>query len=74
MRRPVLDGSRLAREVDEALTVVLGPGHAEAAKRCGDLARAAMESVVEVPRAVIERDEESIRLGRRDARASDFPR
>jgi hypothetical protein len=72
--RPLIDGSRLAREVESALAVVLGPAHVEAARRAGAIARTAMESVVEVPRAVIERDEESIRLGRRDARASDFPR
>jgi hypothetical protein len=39
-----------------------------------EAARTAFETHVVVPRATVERDEEAIRLGRRDARASQPPR
>jgi pyruvate-ferredoxin/flavodoxin oxidoreductase len=73
--RPVLDPSRLARDVEDLLQKPLAAhGGADAARRGGAIARAAMESILEVPRATLERDEESIRLGRRDTRASERPR
>jgi pyruvate/2-oxoacid:ferredoxin oxidoreductase alpha subunit len=72
--RPVLDPSRLARDVEAVLVKALGPSQVEAARRGGAIARAAMESIVEVPRAILERDEDSIRLGRRDTRASERAR
>ena len=75
-RAPV-DGSLVAREVAEALRAALGAGAANAEsfiKRGADVARAAFESHVEVPRATVERDEEAVRLGRRDARASQAAR
>jgi hypothetical protein len=68
--RPTLDPSLVAREVADALRIALGASHEADAKRGGEAARAAFEASVEVPRATIERDEESVRLGRRDARAA----
>ncbi len=62
-----LDPALVAREVEGALLVSLGAG--DAAKGAA-LARAAFEASVEVARATIERDEESVRLGRRDPRAA----
>jgi hypothetical protein len=72
-RAPV-DGSLVAREVAEALRAALGPAGEETVTRGADVARRAFEAHVVVPRATVERDEESIRLGRRDARASQPPR
>ncbi len=74
-RAPV-DGSLVAREVAEALRAAVGgaaDGEALVA-RGGDAARKAFETPIEVPRATVERDEESVRLGRRDVRASQPPR
>ncbi len=68
--RPALDGSLVAREVAEALTAVLGPSNEALASTGGDVARAVFEASVVVPRATIERDEEAVRLGRRDSRAA----
>ncbi len=69
-----IDPSLVAREVAEAMRVALGdaaPVDAEAiVAAAGDVARRAFESHIEVPRATVERDEEAIRLGRRDARAA----
>jgi len=42
--------------------------------RGAETARRAFESHVVVPRATVERDEESIRLGRRDPRATPLAR
>jgi hypothetical protein len=67
--RATLEPSLVAREVAEALVVAMGPARDALAKRGGEAARAAFEASVEVPRATIERDEEAVRLGRRDARA-----
>ena len=74
-RAPV-DGSLVAREVAEALRAGLGAaGEREAlVARGADAARRAFEAHVEVPRATVERDEEAVRLGRRDVRASQPPR
>jgi pyruvate-ferredoxin/flavodoxin oxidoreductase len=68
--RPALDPSLVAREVEEALRLALGPAHAGAAREGAAAARAAFEAGVEVSRATIEKDEDAVRLGRRDARAS----
>ena len=71
-RAPV-DGSLVAREVAEALRAALGAGGDEIVSRGAEVARRAFEGHIEVPRATVERDEESVRLGRRDARASHLP-
>jgi pyruvate-ferredoxin/flavodoxin oxidoreductase len=72
-RAPV-DASLVAREVAEALRVPLGPGGEAILARGAEIARRSFETHVVVPRATVERDEESIRLGRRDVRASQPPR
>ena len=72
-RAPV-DGSLVAREVAEALRALLGPSAEDLVTRGAEVARRAFEAHVEVPRATVERDQESIRLGRRDTRASERPR
>jgi hypothetical protein len=72
-RAPV-DGSLVGREVAEALRAALGPAGEEIVTRGAEVARRAFEAHVVVPRATVERDEESIRLGRRDVRASQPPR
>ncbi len=68
--RPAIDPSLVAREVTTALLFSLGPSEDATAKRGGEHARQTFAASVEVPRATVERDEEAIRLGRRDARAS----
>ena len=72
-RAPV-DGSLVAREVAEALRTSSGGALESLIARGADAARRAFEAHVEVPRAMVERDEESVRLGRRDVRASERPR
>jgi pyruvate/2-oxoacid:ferredoxin oxidoreductase alpha subunit len=72
-RAPV-DGSLVAREVAEALRTLIGPVGEAVAMRGAEVARRVFEARVEVPRATVERDEESVRLGRRDARTSQAPR
>jgi len=72
-RAPV-DGSLVAREVAEALRALVGASAEALITRGAEAARRAFEAHVEVPRATVERDEESIRLGRRDTRASERPR
>jgi pyruvate-ferredoxin/flavodoxin oxidoreductase len=68
--RPALDPSLVAREVGDALRAALGSANEEAVREGAAAARAAFEASVEVPRATIERDEDAVRLGRRDARAT----
>jgi pyruvate/2-oxoacid:ferredoxin oxidoreductase alpha subunit len=68
--RMAIDPSLVAREVAEALRVALGPAHEEAARQGGDTARRVFEASVEVPRTTIEKDEDAVRLGRRDSRAA----
>ncbi len=65
-----LEPSLVAREVHAALQLALGASREALVSRGATLARAAFEASVEVPRATIEKDEESVRLGRRDARAA----
>jgi len=72
-RAPV-DGSLVAREVAEALRTLIGPAGEALAARGADVARRVFDARVEVPRATVERDQESVRLGRRDARTSQAPR
>jgi hypothetical protein len=67
-----IDGAVVAREVADALRVALDHGSA-IAERGGRVAREAFEAHVEVPRATIEREDDGVRLGRRDARASSSP-
>jgi pyruvate/2-oxoacid:ferredoxin oxidoreductase alpha subunit len=68
--RAGIDGSLVQREVAEALIGTLGPANETLVTRGADTARRVFETHVEVPRATVERDEESIRLGRRDSRAA----
>jgi pyruvate-ferredoxin/flavodoxin oxidoreductase len=72
--RASFDPSLVGREVFDVLRIVLGPEREELAKGAGELARRAFEASVEVPRATVERDEDAVRLGRRDARGSVPPR
>jgi pyruvate ferredoxin oxidoreductase alpha subunit len=68
-----LDGPVVEREVGEALRVgVASHAHgAEAVAGIGALAaRAVFESMVEVPRAMIDREDDGVRLGRRRAPSS----
>jgi pyruvate-ferredoxin/flavodoxin oxidoreductase len=66
-----IDGAIVAREVGEGLRVAVGDSHAAAvADRGAHVAREAFEAHVEVPRATIEREDDGVRLGRRDARVS----
>ncbi len=69
MGRPAVDGSLVAREVEEALAV--SGVDAGVARRAAEVARRVIEAHVEVPRSLIERDEDAVRLGRRDARAGE---
>jgi hypothetical protein len=77
-----IDPSLVAREVADALRLAIGrprdsgaiPEAAETLSlRGAALARKVFEAHVEVPRATVERDEEAVRLGRKDARASNTP-
>jgi pyruvate-ferredoxin/flavodoxin oxidoreductase len=79
-RHPVLgsgravDESLVEREVADALRVALEPQRhlqGEEIVRAGAvLARSTFGAHVDVPRATIEREDETVRLGRRDARAA----
>ena len=63
-----IDGAIVQREVAEALRVGVAVHASEAAlvaDRGASAARAAFESIVEVPRATIEREDDGVRLGRR---------
>jgi pyruvate/2-oxoacid:ferredoxin oxidoreductase alpha subunit len=71
--RGAVDPSLVAREVAEALLAMIGASGEAIAARGGDAARRVFEAHVEVPRATVERDEEAVRLGRRDVRASAAP-
>jgi hypothetical protein len=70
--RPI-DESLVEREVADALRVALEaqrPAMSEEVVRAGAaLARSAFGAHVEVPRSTIAREDETVRLGRRDARA-----
>jgi pyruvate/2-oxoacid:ferredoxin oxidoreductase alpha subunit len=70
--RASIEGAVVAREVGDALRVAR-EGAADAAaiaERGGRIARQAFEGHVEVPRATIEREDDGVRLGRRDARVN----
>ncbi len=72
------DGTVVAREVAAALLtalegVVATEKTASIAARGGSAARAAFEKYVEVPRAAIEREDDGVRIGRRDVRVSRPP-
>jgi pyruvate-ferredoxin/flavodoxin oxidoreductase len=64
----------VGREVVDALRTALSHAGLEPEDRllseADEVARRAFEAHVEVPRATVERDEDAIRLGRRDARAN----
>jgi pyruvate-ferredoxin/flavodoxin oxidoreductase len=64
-----IDGAIVEREVSEALRRA-GMEASAHADRGARLARDAFEAHVEVPRATIDREDDGVRLGRRDARAS----
>jgi hypothetical protein len=80
-----IDADVAEREVAEALRVALdaaapgrhgaGPGLAvdDAVRRGAERARETFASRVEVPRATIQREDETVRLGRRDSRAAPPP-
>jgi hypothetical protein len=66
--RPAIAGAVVEREVAEALRVSVAthaPGAAIVAGLGGQAARSAFESLVEVPRALVARDDDGVRLGRR---------
>jgi pyruvate-ferredoxin/flavodoxin oxidoreductase len=67
--RPPLASPLVEREIVELLESREGLDEATA-KRAGAYARRVFESVLEVPRAVIDRDREGVELGRRDSRAA----
>jgi hypothetical protein len=78
---PAIDAAFVEREVADALRVALGAAHGvgasgaahanEGAVRRGvELARESFASHVEVPQATVRREDEMVRLGRMDARAS----
>jgi pyruvate-ferredoxin/flavodoxin oxidoreductase len=66
-----LDPAAVEREVAEAILVAATPGaDPELAESGGRTARAAFEAHLEVPGATIEREDDGVRLGRRDSRAT----
>jgi len=73
-----VDGGIVEREVADALRVALAaPGAAQARQGAVDrgarIARMAFEEHIEVPRATIQREDDGVRLGRRDARVASMP-
>lgn len=71
--RGAVDASLVAREVSEAVLAAVSandPHRAEVARGASETARRAFEAHVEVPRSLVEKDEDAIRLGRKDARAA----
>jgi pyruvate-ferredoxin/flavodoxin oxidoreductase len=74
-RQPI-DGAVVEREVAEALRVALHGKHLDGAAAAGviergsRIARVAFETHVEVPRATIQREDDGVRLGRRDSRVA----
>jgi pyruvate-ferredoxin/flavodoxin oxidoreductase len=68
--RAAIDASLVAREVSEHLKTLVREGDATLGARAAAVARQAFEANIEVPRATVLRDEESVRLGRRDTRAA----
>jgi hypothetical protein len=68
-----IDPSLVAREVADALRLAVGRDAESLSVRGAALARKVFEAHVEVPRATVERDEEAVRLGRKDARAGSIP-
>jgi pyruvate-ferredoxin/flavodoxin oxidoreductase len=68
--RQLVDASLVGREVEGALRVVVGQDGAAIAEHGGQVARRAFESYVEVPRAIVERDMDGVRMGRHDERVA----
>ena len=66
---PQVDASLVERGVVDA--VRCAPDGEEHAVRAGKVARAAFEAHLAIPRSIVEGDLESVRLGRKDARAAD---
>jgi pyruvate-ferredoxin/flavodoxin oxidoreductase len=64
-----VDAAAVEREVAEAL-LLGGADAARAAERGARAARDAFEAHVEVPLATVEREDDGVRLGRRDSRAT----
>jgi pyruvate-ferredoxin/flavodoxin oxidoreductase len=79
--RPRFDRARVHAEIEAAVLAALGSRatgatrHAaeNVARRAADAGARAFDGPVEVPRAVVERDEDAVRLGRRDARSGPAP-
>lgn len=73
--RAALDGEAFAREIFRLVTGTLGQVRESLATLAAQTGKAALTRTgLEVPRALIDRDDETARLGRRDARASVPPR
>jgi len=73
--RPV-DGVIVEREVADALRVALDAGGEKMeadVERGARMARAIFEARIEVPRATIQREDDGVRLGRRDSRVASAP-
>jgi pyruvate-ferredoxin/flavodoxin oxidoreductase len=64
-----VDAATVEREVAEALRLA-GDAAAALGSRGARLAREAFEAHVEVPRSTIDREDDGVRLGRRDSRAA----
>jgi hypothetical protein len=64
-----VDGVVVAREVAEAMRAA-DPEAASLADTGAVVAREAFEAHVEVPRSTIDREDDGVRLGRRDSRAA----
>lgn len=74
-----VDGGIVEREVADALRTALyasapkSDKHAAAIDRGARIAREAFETRIEVPRATIQREDDGVRLGRRDSRVATAP-
>ena len=68
--RPRVDASLVEREVGDAVRELSGDATSDIGRRAGDAARRAFEASITVPRGLVERDEDAIRLGRKDARSA----
>jgi len=65
-----LEAAAVQREVADALLMAGVDAARLAADRGGQAAREAFEAHIEVPRVTVEREDDGVRLGRRDARAT----
>ncbi|MGO9838361.1 MAG: hypothetical protein ACLP1X_29625 [Polyangiaceae bacterium] len=69
-----VDGGVVEREVADALRTAFAPGRQNTdvggVERGARIARASFEAHIEVPRATTQREDDGVRLGRRDSRAA----